>query len=290
MKVYNCFQIFNELDIAEIRIQENWDTTDYFVIAESNYTHSGIEKPYYLLDNWKRFEPYESKIRRIQVDESLEEQRKYFPNETDEWVREKYQRFALQKGLDDMQPDDLIIISDCDEVPRSEMIAMIKEDPNDYDRYILNVPHFHFRLNYMRVRPVSVFPNVLVCRGRAFTNPMREREYVFPWFTPPADTVFVDHGGWQWTDFGTEDHVINKMKSFCHLDQNNKDIIESLKKLDWLIENKYDRDLSFEKKFEYVIIDDYFPKCIRENFDKYQHMIIPGALHKVTELYKKESE
>jgi beta-1,4-mannosyl-glycoprotein beta-1,4-N-acetylglucosaminyltransferase len=280
--------MFNELDIAEIRIQENWDTTDYFVIAEASHTHAGNPKPYYLLENWERFKPYESKIRRIQIDESLEEQRKQFPKETDEWVREKYQRFALQKGLHDMQPEDLIIISDCDEVPRSEMIEMIKEDTNDYDRYILNVPHFHFRLNYMRVSPVSVFANILVCRGRAFTNPMREREHVFPWVPTPPDTVFIDHGGWHWSDFGNDEHVINKMKSFCHLDQNNKDIIESLKKLDWLIENKYDRDLSFVKKFEYVVVDDYFPKCITDNLDKWQHMIIPNATHAVFDIYDKK--
>lgn len=285
MKVYNCFQFFNELDLAEIRIQENWDTTDYFVIAESNYTHSGMPKPYYLLENWERFKPYESKIRRIQVDESIEEQRKQFPGDTDEWVREKYQRWALQKGLHDLQPEDLVVLSDCDEVPRGEMIQMIKEDENNYDRYILKVVHFHFRFNYMRVVPQSAYGNVLAIRGRVFTDPMKERQYTFPWFTRPPETVEVDHGGWQWSDFGNDEHVIKKLKSFCHLDQDNEEILKNIK-IDWLIENRYDRDNSFVPKFEIVKVDDYFPKCVTDNLDKWQHMIVPDATLTVEEAYK----
>lgn len=284
MKVYNCFQFFNELDILEIRLQEGWDTTDYFVIAESSHTHSGLSKEYFLLDNWERFKPYADKIRRIQVDESIEEQRQFFPRDTNEWVREKYQRFALRNGLYDSQPDDLIIISDCDEVPRSDMIQMIKEDTNVYSRYILNIPHFHFRLNYMRVNEIK-FPNIVVCRRSVFTNPMSEREYTFPWFTTPEDTVYLDHGGWQFTDFGNDEHVINKLKSFSHIDQNNSKYLDVIN-LEKMIANKSDRDGSDEKRFEYVVVDDYFPKCVTENLDRWKHMIIPNATVLVTDIYK----
>ena len=125
MKVYNCFQFHNELDVLEIRLQEGWDTTDYFVISESDHTHSGMSKEYLLLDNWERFKPYADKIRRIQVDHTLEEQRKVV-NSKDEWVRENYQRYILLEGLHDKADEDLIIISDLDEVPRSDIIEMIK--------------------------------------------------------------------------------------------------------------------------------------------------------------------
>jgi len=285
MKVYNCFQFHNELDVLEIRLQEGWNTTDYFVIAESDHTHSGVSKEYLLLDNWERFKPYADKIRRIQVDHTLEEQRKVF-NNTDEWVRENYQRYALLEGLHDKADEDLIIISDLDEVPRSEMIEMIKEDENDYDRYILKIPHFHFRLNYMRVLPHIPFENIMVVRGRAFTDPMRERAYTFPWGTKPTDIAYLEHGGWHFTDFGNEQQVIKKLKSFCHLDQNDPKILEQLENLDKMIENKWDRDLSFIPKFEYVVIDDYFPKCITDNLAKWKHMIIPNATVSVTDLYK----
>jgi hypothetical protein len=70
------------------------------------------------------------------------------------------------------------------------------------------------------------------------------------------------------------------------IDQNDPKILEQLENLDKMIENKWDRDLSFIPKFEYVVIDDYFPKCITDNLAKWKHMIIPNATVSVTDLYK----
>ena len=287
MKTYNCFQFYNELDILEIRLQECWDSTDYFVITESSHTHAGNLKNYVLLDNWERFKPYADKIRRIQVDETLEDQRKIFPNDSTEWVREKYQRYALVKGIYDMNPEDLIVLSDCDEVPRGKLIEMIKHDENDYDRYLLNITQFHFRLNYMRIIPEFKFTNIISVRGRAFTNFMAEREFTFPWFPTPKNSVYLEHGGWHWSDFGNDQHVINKLQNFCHLDVNNPEYINNIN-LDNFINNKLGRDSN--EIFEYVIMDDYFPKCITDNLDRWKHMIIPNAQHHVEDFYSVEEK
>jgi beta-1,4-mannosyl-glycoprotein beta-1,4-N-acetylglucosaminyltransferase len=290
MKTYNCFQFYNELDILEIRLQECWDSTDYFVITESSHTHSGNSKDYVLLDNWERFKPYADKIRRIQIDETLEEQKKVFPNDSPEWIREKYQRYALVKGIHDLNPEDLIVLSDCDEVPRGDLIEMIKHDENDYDRYLINVAQFHFRLNYLRIKPEPKFVNIMAVRGRAFTNFMSEREFTFPWFKTPENSVYVEHGGWHWSDFGNDEHVVNKLKNFCHVDQNNQDQLNFIN-LDWIIANKRDRNPNDEgQRFEYVIMDDYFPKCITDNLDKWKHMIIPDAEYHVEDFYGVEEK
>lgn len=286
MKVYNCFQFFNELDTLEIRLQENWDVTDYFVITESNYTHAGKEKNYILLDNWERFKPYADKIRRIQVDESLEEQRRFFPNDTPEWIREKYQRFALTKGLHDVSKEDLIIISDLDEIPRSEAIEAIKADQNNYDRYLLNIPHFYFRLNFMCIKPHTKYANIMVVRARAFRDPMSEREYTFPWFKPPKDSVYLDHGGWHFTWLGNNEENLVKLESICHLDGNTEEV-RSKYNVQWMIENKVGRDgEKGEQRFEYVKVDEYFPKCIYENKERWGHLIIEGATFSADDLYE----
>lgn len=283
MKTYNCFQFYNELDLLEVRLQEGWDSTDYFVISEASHTHAGNAKEYLMLDHWERFKPYADKICRIQVDEDLDVQRKIFSGESDEWVREKYQRYALVHGLKDLKAEDLIIISDLDEVPRSEIIKLIKEDTNNYDRYILNIPHFHFRLNYIRVEPQTVFGNIMVVRGKAFTNVMSEREFTFPWFRTPDNSVVVDHGGWHWSDFGDDKHVINKLQNFCHLDLNTPNYIGNIN-LDKLISENKGRDSN--ETFASVIVDDYFPKCITDNMDKWKNMIVPNAQHTIYDFYK----
>ena len=50
-KIYDCFNFFNELDILEIRLNTLYEYVDYFVIVESNLTHSGEQKPFYFEEN-----------------------------------------------------------------------------------------------------------------------------------------------------------------------------------------------------------------------------------------------
>ena len=61
-KIYDCFNFFNELDLLEIRLNTLYDIVDYFVIIESNLTHSGEVKPFYYEDNKSRFEKFSDKI------------------------------------------------------------------------------------------------------------------------------------------------------------------------------------------------------------------------------------
>lgn len=278
MKTYDCFTFFNELDVLEMRLQEMWDVTDHFVIAEANKSHSGKPKEYILLDNWERFKPYADKIRRVQVDD--------FPDTTDSWVREKFQRWALGRGLEDKSPDDIIVISDLDEIPRAEMIQMIKEDENNYDRYILCIPMFQYKINYMKIYDIAKQPNIMVVRGRAFTNAQQEREYTFPWVQKPNDLVVVDHGGWHFTYFGDDTNAIKKIQNFAHTETDTRDMIAK-HDIEFFIKNKSGHHgLPHPERFEYVKVDDYFPECITKNLEKWQHMIIPNAVFRVEDLYR----
>ena len=280
MKTYDCFTFFNELDVLELRLKEMWDVTDYFVIAESNLSHSGKPKPYYLLDNWERFKPYESKIRRIQVDD--------MPETEDSWVRERFQRFSIGRGLEDMQPEDIVIVSDLDEIPRADLIDMIKTDENDWDKYILTIPMFQYKINFMKYVERSKQPNIMVTRGRAFTNGQMEREFTFPWNRKPDNTVFVEHGGWHFTYFGDDANAIIKLQNFAHTESDRPDLI-SKHNIEWMVANKYGHHgPNHEERFEIVQVDDYFPKCITENLDYWieKKMVAPGAVFRVTDLYR----
>jgi hypothetical protein len=278
MKVYDCFPFFNELDVLELRLEELWDVVDVFILAESNMSHSGKPKEYFYEANKERFAKYESKIRRIQVDD--------MPDTPDSWVREKYQRWSTIKGLTDVAPEDIIIVSDLDEIPRAEAIEMIKEDENAWARYILTIPMFQFKINYMKIHDIVKQPNIMVCRAPHFTNPQQEREYTFPWVQKPDDLVFVDHAGWHFTYFGDNDHAITKIQNFAHTETDTPDMIAK-HNIDYFIENKSGHHgPDHPERFEYVVVDDYFPKAIYENLDKWAHMIIPDAAFHVTDLYR----
>lgn len=287
MKVYDVFSFYNELDVLEIRLQELWNVVDYFVLLESNVTYVGNKKDYLFELNKKRFEPYLNKIRHIKLDVPFEQQKKVFPNEIDDhWTREKYQRYAAKDQLFDVEPDDVVIVSDLDEIPRAEMIEMIKQDENDYDRYLMWIPQFQYKLNYLKIQYPSRHGVIMVTRGRSFTNPQQEREYSFFWNKKPPNTVEVDHGGWHFTYFGDDHHCLNKIKNFAHTEQNNPEIINEFN-INWMIRNKYGHGGGkHSERFEYVVVDDYFPKCITENIKKWSNMIIPNAQFSVWDLYR----
>ena len=278
MKVYDCFPFFNELDILEIRLQELWDVVDVFVLAESNQSHSGKPKEYIFENNKDRFAKYMSKIRRVAVDD--------MPDTPDSWVRERYQRWSLIKALTDVAQDDIIITSDLDEVPRADAISAIKEDENNWDRYILTIPMFQYKINYMKIYDINKQPNIMVTRARCYTNPQQEREYTFPWVSKPENLVLVDHGGWHFTYFGDNNNAINKIQNFAHTETDTPEMIAK-HNIDFFIENKCGHHgPSNPERFEYVVVDEYFPDCITQNIEKYQHMIIPNASFHVTDLYR----
>jgi len=279
MKVYDCFTFFNELDLLEIRFEELYDVVDYFVVAEANMSHSGNPKEYILAANMDRFARFADKIRYLQIDD--------FPVTNNSWVREKFQRDALMRGLTDRTKDDLIIISELDEIPRAEIIELIKEDENLYERYVLRVPLFRYKFNFLKYYQPVVNQQMIVTRAHVFTNPERERDYTHAWLPPAPDVVYLDHAGWHFSYLGNNDNAIHKLKNFAHTEQNVPEIIDVFS-IDRMIKEKCGPNPQDVEKFEYVMLDDYFPKCVVDNQEKYKDLIIQDATASIFDFYPEE--
>ena len=279
MKIYDCFTFFNELDLLEIRLQELYDTVDYFVIAEANMSHSGNPREYCLLANWERFKPWHDKIRYFQIDD--------FPVTNNSWVREKFQRVALQRGLTDMAPEDLIIISDLDEIPRADIIDLIKVDKNNYERYVLRVPLFRYKFNFLKWYQPVINQQMIVTRAHVFTNPEKERDYTHAWLPPAPDVVYLEHAGWHFSYLGNDSNAVHKLQNFAHTEQNVPEIVDVFS-IDRMIQNKCGPNPADVEKFEYVILDDYFPKCIVDNQERYKDLIIPNASVSIFNFYPED--
>jgi len=279
MKIYDCFTFFNELDLLEIRIQELYDTVDYFVIAEANMSHSGKSRDYVLSANWDRFAQYQDKIRYLQIDD--------MPVTNNSWVREKFQRDALARGLYDMQPDDLIVVSDLDEIPRAEILEMIKVDENKYERYVLQVPLFRYKFNFLKWYQPVVNNQMIVTRGHVFTNPERERDYTHAWLPPAPDVVYLEHAGWHFSYLGDDKTAVYKLQNFAHVEQNIPEIVDRFS-IDRMIKEKCGPNPRDVEKFECIILDDYFPKCVVENQEKYKNLIIADATAQITDFWPME--
>jgi len=138
MKIYDCFQFFDEEMLLDLRLNIMDKYIDKFVITEATYTHSGNPKK--LIFDINKFEKFKDKIIYIVVDKPppdlLKIDDKDSINERQSKMtlnakkRETYQINMTQEAIAKANPDDIIIVSDLDEIPNLEKIDFIKIKKN----------------------------------------------------------------------------------------------------------------------------------------------------------------
>ena len=124
MAIYDCFQYFDEDHMVDLRLNVLDQYVDYFVISESTKTHQGKDKK--INFDIKKFSKFKKKIKFIVADynESIN-----FKNHIGgESPIEQHQRNSLIKGIEDASSDDLIILSDSDEIPDLTKLNEIKDN------------------------------------------------------------------------------------------------------------------------------------------------------------------
>src|SRR5690606_38718308 len=141
-KIYDAVIFFNELELLKIRFEELYDVVDHFVVVEGSLTFTGNQKPLYFAENRHLFSRFEDKIIYVLVED--------FPPATsdpqrDSWTREIHQRNGIIRGLCNCADEDVIIISDTDEIPRREVIASLPPMKNRI--FNLDMQYFRYQLN-----------------------------------------------------------------------------------------------------------------------------------------------
>ena len=135
MKIFDCFSYLDEDLLLELRLNILDEYVDYFVIVEGNKTWQNNLKK--LRFDIKKFEKYKKKIIYIPVTD--------MPGGDNPWIRENFQRNCISKGLVNATKDDLVIISDLDEIPNLEKINKFKPKMRFA---VFKQKHFIIRLIY----------------------------------------------------------------------------------------------------------------------------------------------
>lgn len=211
MAIVDAFTFFNELDILELRLNELAPVVDRFVIVEANRTHKGTLKPLHYAENKARFAEWEEKI--VHIVCPLADDGDGLPAIR---RREMTQRNWILKGIQDCQDTDIILISDCDEIPRSHLVSMVARDVADgmVLAFIQKLYYFNFN-TYAAQRP---WPGTRMCRvadARALSphiirNSMGQFDAHYP-----IDRHVMD-GGWHYSYFGGTEKIQQKMTEFLH--------------------------------------------------------------------------
>ena len=119
MKVYDCFTFYKEFELLELRLRSLWDVVDCFVLVEADKTFTNKSKPFYFNERKAEFAEFLPKIRHLMGKIDLPYKG------VGDWQIEFAQRNLIAQGLQDAAPDDLIFISDLDEIWAPDILQRI---------------------------------------------------------------------------------------------------------------------------------------------------------------------
>lgn len=278
--VYDCIPFFNELDILNLRLHIMDPLVDKFIIEEATVTFSGEPKELCFEKNKELFREFLSKIEYIVVDNS--------PVDTTTHLRDKFQKNALERGLVNATDEDVIILSDVDEIPNPKVLKEIIEgfDPD-------KIYHLAQRMFYCYLNMEEVSGNLLSITGEF---PGVERRLwlgtkVFSRKSIPADGIIqlreasttapeavrVADGGWHFGYMGSKQEsdvskrIGTKVVAAAHQEYNNQDTLAEAKDRLILGQDMFGRDARFKR----VEIDDSYPKYLLEHLEEYSYLIMP---------------
>ena len=230
MKIFDCFMYFDEEVVVDVRLNTLNEFVDYFIIVESRFTHKGDLRE--LKFNHKKFEKFKDKIIYViddqiysqteeikPLDNEGEKSRKYIFNAA---YRENGQRNLISKGLNGAENEDLILISDVDEIPKL----------NNINLKIINEKIILFRQDMFYYKFNLHLPNIIwtgtkACKKKHLVNPqwlrnIKDKKYSFFRFdtffskTKYIDIKIIDDGGWHFSNIKTAKEIEFKLKSYLH--------------------------------------------------------------------------
>ena len=111
-KIFDCITFFDNNFMFDLRYNILKNHVDYFVVCESKFDHRGNPKKINFLNNVK----YDhNKIKHFVLE-------KEFPKNNDIWENQAIQREFLLESVNFANPDDYILFSDPDEIPKPEIL------------------------------------------------------------------------------------------------------------------------------------------------------------------------
>jgi len=280
--IYDCFSFFNELDLLEIRLNVLKDVVDKFVLVEAGETHTGKPKPLYFKENEPRFAEFRDRIIYIGIEK--------FPAVCQtSWGRENYQRNMIAEGLKGAKDDDIVLISDLDEIPRPEKIAEYATLPGvkAFDQ-----TYYAFYLNYRNVRQQWWLGTRMVSYRdfcHAFDGIDVYRDEFLPEWVNEGTTAskircrklprsrggqhVIKNGGWHFTCLGGAEAVAKKIASFAHEEYNPGDKNISIASLEAMI--RAGRGPFWEMRCFAEPVDKTYPNYICDHAAGLAHLLFP---------------
>jgi|TARA_Y100000389_G_scaffold7002_1_gene6709 beta-1,4-mannosyl-glycoprotein beta-1,4-N-acetylglucosaminyltransferase len=230
MKIFDCFMFYDEELLLDVRMNILNDFVDYFIIVESKYFHNGLKRELkFDINNYSKFR---DKIIYLVHDQQPNSIQKIDPTDdydliskkkiTNAHIRENDQRNFIEKGLDKSDDDDLILISDVDEIPNLEKVDL-KKIKNKIIMFEQNI--FYYKFN--RYLPDFKWFGTKACKKKSLINPqwlrnIKSNKYSFlridTFFSNSkySNKHYIKNGGWHFSNLKNSKDIEIKLKSYLH--------------------------------------------------------------------------
>ncbi len=295
MNIYDCFMYFDEDLLLDLRLNSLNKYVKKFVITEATFTHNGSQKK--LNFDINKFRKFKDKISYIIVDKQPNNILQLSDNDTKDkrgeklilngMARDYFQRENLIKGISEASNEDLILISDLDEIPDLNQL--------DFQKVRNNIVIFEQKMFYYKL---NLFYEDYIWQGskavkyKNFISPqwlrnIKGKKYpkwrLDTFFSKKkySNLLFIKNGGWHFTCLKTPEQLEKKLLNFAHhyeyeesglkLDDIKKLITEKRVMYDHTIDQK---GYKWSGKSILKNLDiSHLPEYIKSNAEKYSEWI-----------------
>ncbi|MBA1339528.1 MAG: beta-1,4-mannosyl-glycoprotein beta-1,4-N-acetylglucosaminyltransferase [Pelagibacterales bacterium] len=267
MAIYDCFQYYNEDHMIDLRMNILNEDVDYFVISESTKNHQGENKK--LNFNINNFPKFKKKIIYLVAD--YKENKDFDKHMGGESVIEQHQRNYLINGLNKANDNDMIILSDSDEIPDLNKLDKIKITTKFA---AFSQKMFMYKINLQNISESNwIGSKVTLKKNLPEFQKLRNLKFKdYPFWRIDKLRMQIINGGWHFSFLQTPKDIVEKIKSYSHGEFNKDKFIneDSIEKK--ILENKdiFERGFNLKK----IELDETFPHFIQENKKNLTNWII----------------
>ncbi len=289
MKIFDCVPYFDEDMLFDLRLNILNQYVDKFIVVEQLYTHSGKKKQQnFNIENFKKFK---DKIDYFLIEnepEDIDEIKLNEPNHDGLKRMNSLKRISLQynkllDGLNDASPDDLIIISDCDEIPNLEKlnfnlkneIILFKQKIFYYKFNLIHENHNWFGSKACKRKKLKTIDWLKYIKNKKYDfwrldTLFSKKKYI--------NVKIIQDGGWHFTNVKTNKEIYYKLMNYGEHNEFEKSGIDE-EEIERLIKNRqlyfnHNADKKDENKYNSKIelkkiSDSALPKYLIDNKSKY---------------------
>ena len=265
-KIFDCVTFFQENLLTNIRFEILNEVVDYFVICESKYDHRGNKKDL-------NFNLIDSKFKKKVIYIALEQP---FKKKNNLWENQAEQREFIFKGLQKAKPDDYIMFSDPDEIPRPELLKEFSLKKK-YGIFLQNIFCYKFNLFNEHESPwegtrISQKKNLKSIDYMRQKIKIKNLNAPFWKFNKERSIEIIKNGGWHFNSLLEPKEISIKLKTFAHKEFSCLEFsdINIIKKNISEMRDLFKRDRYYKK----IKLDKTFPDYILQNQDKLKKWIL----------------